>query len=304
MARSRTVALFLFVTVVFGTAFPAIKTGLSFFPPLLFAAIRNLASGVFLLAYVATTADHRFPESRRDWGAVLPGGVFLIGGTGFGFVGQQFVPSGVSAVIFSLSPIVTGLFAWVFLPAERLAGRDYAGILLGFLGVAILLRPDPAALFDPTLFGKLLVLLAVVTVSLGTVLVRRSESTLPVPALTGWSMLLGAAIQFAVAVLAGESPAAIRVTPLAVATVLYLAVFIGAIGFVSFLTLLGEVGALKANLVTYLTPVVALAVGWLALDERVGLTTLAGFAVIVVGFAVLEGRELYGELFRYRGLTR
>ncbi|WP_415379291.1 DMT family transporter [Halosimplex sp. TS25] len=304
MSRSRTLALFAVVTVVYGTAFPAVKTGLDFLPPLLFVAARNYLAAVLLLGYVGLTAEYRTPRTRGDWAAVLTGGAFLMGGVGFGFVGQQFITSGVAAIIFSLSPIVTGLLAWPLLPDERLAGRDYLGVLLGFLGVAIIVRPDPSALVDPAVVGKLLVFVGVSVVALGTVLVRRSRPEMPIPALTGWAMVIGATIQVGFAVAIGESLAAVRVTPLAIGMVGYLGVFPGAIGFVLYLTLMAEVGALKANLVTYLTPVVALVVGWLFLAERVQPVTLLGFGVIVAGFALLESRELAGELAKYRGLVR
>jgi drug/metabolite transporter (DMT)-like permease len=302
--RHRTLLLFGFVTLVFGTAFPAIKAGLSHFPPLLFVAARNYLAAALLLGYVGATATDRVPRTRRDWLAVLAGGAFLVGGTGFGFVGQQYIASGVAAVIFSLSPILTGLLAWPLLPAERLSGRDVVGVLVGFLGVAIVLRPDPGALLDPELVGKVLVFTGVSLVALGAVLVRRSQSRLPVPALTAWAMVVGATIQLAAAFGAGESLGAVRVTPTSVATLLYLAAVVGAVGFVSYLSLMDAVGPLKANLTSYLTPVVALAVGRLWLGEQVGATTLLGFLVVVVGFALLERRALAAELARYRTLVR
>jgi drug/metabolite transporter (DMT)-like permease len=304
MTRYRTALVFVGVTLLFGTAFPAVKAGLDFFPPLLFVAARNYLAAVLLLAYVSLTTDYRVPRTRRDWAAVLAGGTFLIGGVGFGFVGQQFITSGVAAIIFSLSPIVTGLLAWVILPAERLGGRDYIAVGLGFLGVAIIVRPDPAALFDPTVVGKVLVFTAVSVVALGTVLIRRSRTTMPVPALTGWSMVVGATIQLGAALALGESLATVRITPLAVATIIYLGVFAGTLGLVGYLVLMNDIGPVKANLVTYLTPVVSLSIGWLFLDERVTLPTLVGFAVIVAGFALLESRALAAELAKYRGTFR
>jgi drug/metabolite transporter (DMT)-like permease len=127
MSRTRTVGLFLLVTLIFGTAFPAVKTGLSFIPPLLFAATRSYLTAILLLAYVGLTRDYWRPRTRRDWLAVLPGGLFLVGGIGLGFVAQQYIAAGVAAILFSLSPILTALLAWPLLPAERLGGQDYLG---------------------------------------------------------------------------------------------------------------------------------------------------------------------------------
>lgn len=300
MTRTRTVGLFVAVTLLFGTAFPAVKAGLDFFPPLLFVAARNYLAAVLLLTYVWLTTEYQVPRDRRDWVAVVAGGAFLIGGVGFGFVGQQFIASGVAAIIFSLSPIVTGLFAWVLLPEERLVGRDYIAVGLGFLGVAIIVRPDPAALLDPTVVGKVLVFTAVSVVALGTVLVRRSRTAMPVPALTGWAMVVGATLQVGAAVALGESLASVRITPLALATILYLGVFAGVFGLVGYLVLMGDIGPVKANLVTYLTPIVSLFLGWLFLDEVIQPVTLVGFGVIVAGFALLESRSVAAELAKYR----
>ena len=304
MSRTRTIGLFLLVTLLFGTAFPAVKTGLSFIPPLLFAASRSYLAAALLLVYVGATTEYWYPRSRRDVTAVLAGGLFLVGGTGIGFVAQQFITAGVAAIIFSLAPIVTAVLAWPLLPAERLAGRDYVGVLLGFVGIVVVIRPDPAGLLDPELVGKLLFFGGLVVVELGAVLVRRSRSSMPIPALTGWAMLLGGTVHVVLALVVGESIANVRLTPLAVAMVVYLSVFIGVFGLVTYLVLMGEVGPLKANLTTYLTPIVALAIGFVLLGESIQFLTLVGFGIIVAGFAILESREIGAELIKYRSLYR
>ena len=304
MSRTRTIGLFLLVTLLFGTAFPAVKTGLSFIPPLLFAASRSYLAAALLLVYVGATTEYWYPRSRRDVTAVLAGGLFLVGGTGIGFVAQQFITAGVAAIIFSLAPIVTAVLAWPLLPAERLGGRDYLGVLLGFVGIAVVIRPDPASLLDPELVGKLLFFGGLVVVELGAVLVRRSRSSMPIPALTGWAMLLGGTVHVVLALVVGESIANVRLTPLAVAMVVYLSVFIGVFGLVTYLVLMGEVGPLKANLTTYLTPIVALAIGFVLLGESIQFLTLVGFGIIVAGFAILESREIGAELIKYRSLYR
>ena len=304
MSRNRTIGLFLLVTLLFGSGFPAVKTGLSFIPPLLFAAARSYLASAVLLVYVGVTTEYWYPRSRRDLTAVFAGGLFLVGGTGIGFVAQQFITAGVAAIIFSLAPIITAVLAWPLLPAERLAGRDYAGVLLGFVGIAVVIRPDPASLLDPELVGKLLFFGALVIVELGAVLIRRSRTSMPIPALTGWMMLLGGTVHIVIAFAVGESIASIQPTPLAVAMVIYLSVFIGVFGLVAYLVLMGEVGPLKANLTTYLTPIVALAIGVVLLGESVQLLTLVGFGIIVAGFVLLESRDISAELIKYRSLYR
>ena len=304
MSRNRTAVGFLLVTVLFGTSFPAIEVGLRYFPPLVLGALRYFLSGAVLLGFAVATSSSWLPASRRDWAAVGAGGVLFIGGTGFTFIGQQYVTSGVAAILVSLTPVLTVLFGWVLLPEERLSRRGGLGVGVGFLGVALVLRPSPASLFDAAVFGKALVLLATVLVTLGTVLVRRARATLPIPALTGWAMLVGATAQLVAGLARGEPLALPADVTAALATVAYLGILVGAVAFGLYFWLLERVGALEANLVTYLTPPVTLVVGRVFLAERVDLLALVGFLVIAAGFALLKERELAAQLARYRGPGR
>lgn len=302
VSRARNLGLFLLVTLLFGAVFPAIKVGLADVPPLLFAAARYYLSAALLLGYALLTTDRWRPRTRNDRIAVLAGGTLFIGGTGLSFVGLQFTTSGVGAIVFSLIPILTVLVAWVLLPEERPTRRGVLGVCVGFVGVAIVVRPDPS--LEMSVVGELLVLTAAAGVALGTVLVRRSRPTMAVVALTGWAMAVGATVQLGFALVLGESLAAVRPTASALVALLYLAVVGGAVGFVIYFTLLERLGALEINLIAYLVPIVTLAIGWAVLDEPVVPTTVAGFLVVLVGFALLTDREIAAELARFRGAGR
>lgn len=234
---------------------------------------------------------------------MLAVGTLFIGGTGLSFVGLQFTTSGVEAIVFSLVPILTVLAAWVLLPEERPDRRGILGVVVGFVGVAIAVRPDPAAL-GTSVVGELLVLSSAAGVALGTVLVRRSRPTMSVVALTGWAMAVGATVQLGFALALGESLAAIRPTASALVALVYLAVVGGAVGFVVYFTLLERLGPLETNLIAYLVPIVTVAIGWAFLDEPVVPAMVAGFLVVLVGFGLLTDREITAELARLRGAGR
>ena len=295
---------FLLIVVLFGGAFPAIKVGVQFLPPLLLAAARYSTSAALLLGYAAATTSYWRPATHDDWAGVLAGGVLFIGGTGLTFVGVQYTTSGVAAILFSLVPILTVLVGWFLLPTERLSLRGVVGVVVAFAGVAIAVRPGAAILSDVSLVGNLLVLAAAVCVTLGTVLVRRARPPMPVVALTGWAMLLGAAVQLGFSIGLGEPLAAVRLTPPALLSIAYLSVFAGALGIKVYFDLLSRFGALHVNLVTYLNPIVAVIVGWLLLGESLPTTALAGLAVVFVGFVLLEEEELAAEFAVYRGAAR
>jgi len=284
------VAPFVLLAVVWGFSFPAISVGLRTLPPVLFAAFRYDIAAVLLLAYaVARTTEWR-PTARPDLAAVLAGGVFLVAGNGLQFVGQQTVPSGVAAIMQSLVPIATSLWALLLLPEERVTPTGAVGILLGFLGVALIVRPDPANLLGSSV-GRLLILGQVASVALGGVLIQRAGPTLDRAALSGWSMGLGGVLLHATSAAVGE-PFGLPDTPLGAAAVLYLGVFATALAFFVYFSLLELRGALETSLIAYLVPVVATVAGVSLLGESITVLTLAGFGVVACGFLVLKRRAV------------
>ena len=323
MSRTRDLTAFAVMTLLFGGAFPAIEVGLRYLPPLALAAVRYAVSAALLLGYALATTDYWRPRMRADWLAVLAGGVFFIGGSGLTFVGQQFTTAGVAAIVFSSIPILTVLVGAVLLPEETVSRRGALGLVVGLLGVAIVVGPDPATLggdagasaavgggpleigaLATALLGPALVFAAALSVTVGTVLIRRFGPPMPTVSLTGASMAVGAAMQAGLSLAVGEEVAAAGLALPALLAVAYLAVFASGVGFVVYFDLLSQFGPLEVNLVSYLVPVVSVAVGWWVLDEPVYVSTLVGFGVVVVGFALLKNRELAAELAKYRGAAR
>ncbi|WP_276261102.1 DMT family transporter [Haloglomus litoreum] len=293
MSRRSGVLLFGTLATAWGLSFPVITVGLRDLPPILFAAFRYGVAAVLLLAYVGVTAapDERLPTATRDIVAILAGGVFLVGANALLFVGQQTVPSGVAAILQGLVPIITTLWALLLLD-QQVTPTGAAGIVLGFVGVGLIVRPDPANLLDSSLLGEFYILAQVVLVALGGVLVDRAKPTIGSAALTGWSMALGGVLLYAASLAAGEGFAAATFSTTAIGAILYLGVFSTALAFVIYFTILDRYGALETSLVAYLVPVVATVAGILVLNEQVTLATIGGFVVVFVGFALLKRRQL------------
>ncbi|WP_435194813.1 DMT family transporter [Natronomonas sp. EA1] len=294
MSRLRAVAPFAVLAVLWGLSFPAITIGLDALPPVLFAAFRYDLAAVLLLGYAVTT-DRWRPTTPANLAAVVAGGCFLVAGNAFLFIGQQTVPSGIAAVLQGLVPIATTLWALPLLPNERVSAVGAVGILLGFLGVGLVVQPDPANLLAGDTFGKLLVLAQVASVALGGVLVQRANPSLDQTAMAGWSMLIGAVILHAVSAGLAES-FTVPSSPTAVGAVVYLGVFATAIAFFLYFTMLERYGAMETSLVAYVVPLVATVAGILVLDEPIKPLVLVGFAVVFVGFVLLKRQSLRGLL--------
>jgi drug/metabolite transporter (DMT)-like permease len=285
VSRLYATALFAALATMWGLSFPAISVGLEFIPPLLFAAFRYDVAAVLLLGYAILTTDSWRPVGRNNADAIVGGGLFLVAGNGLLFVGQQTVPSGVAAILQALVPIATALWALGML-GERLTGAGAIGVVLGFLGIGLIVRPDPGNLLAGDTVGRLLIVGQVVSVALGGVLVQRAGPTMERVALTGWSMLLLGSLAV------GEVPTGAITAPTALGAVVYLGVFSTAIAFVIYFTLLKERGAFETSLVAYLVPVVATVAGVVLLGETISPLSIVGFAIVFFGFVPLKRRAL------------
>ena len=291
MFARRTALLFSVSALLFGGTFVAAKTGLAHIPPLFFVAVRFDIGAVVLAAFAAThlsRAELR-PRTTGDVAGILATGVLVIGLTNaLLFVGQQYVTSGVAAVIFSLNPILTPVFAGLLLADSRLSGRAVVGMGLGLLGVALVADPSPSALLGGGL-GVPLLFAAAVTSAFGAVAIRRADATLSSTARTVWGVPLAAVLSHALSVGAGESVASLSVPPVALAALLYVGVFSGAVAYLAYFALIDETDATRANLLFYFVPIVSAVGGWALLGETLSMLSLGGFGVIVVGFVLASG---------------
>jgi len=295
--RYRNAVLFVVLAAAWGSAFTAIKAGLAFFPPVLFAALRYDLAGLLILAYAAHATDRWRPRTREEWLLVAVGGALMIAAYhAFLFVGEQGTTSAVAAIVVGLSPVLTTGFARLLLSGERLTPVGLLGLALGFVGVAVLADPEPDALLGSGTVPELLVLAAAVSFALGSVLTRRIDAELPVETMEAWAMVLGAVLMHGASVAIGETPADVRVTPAALAALSYLVVVASALGFLVYFDLLERLGPVEINLVSYAAPVAAAVTGFALLGERPGATTALGFVLVVSGFAVLKRRALRREL--------
>ncbi len=299
VTRHRNAVLFLVLAAIWGSAFMAIKAGVEFIPPVLFAALRYDVAGVLMLAYAAVVVDDWYPRTRDGWAEVVIGGVFMIAAYhAFLFVGETGpVSSAAAAVLIALSPVLTTAFARLLLPDEPVTASTWLGMFLSLVGVAVLFHPDPANLLTDAVVSKLLVFAAAVSFAFGSVLSRRVNGDLPIETMEAWSMLLGALVMHGVSVaMPSESFAAIEWTTTAILSLAWLSLAASAVGFLLYFDLLDRLGPVEINMVSYVAPIFAALSGFLVLDEPITVYTVVGFVVIFAGFVVVKHRALSDEL--------
>ena len=303
LSRYRNAALFVLAAVLFGCSFVAIETGLRELPPLLFASLRFDVAAVALGSYIIYTQPRStwLPRTRSDLLGIGVAGVFLIAlNNALLFVGQGTTTPAMASMMYGLNPVLAPLFAW-WLLGDRLSGLGVFGIGVALTGVVIILQPSPATLTSAGTVGQGLILGAAIAVAIGSVLLKRVQPRMGSLALTAWATVLGAAVLHGLSVLAGESPmAAVGARPPTIASLLVVGVPSTAIAYAIRFDLIERIGPVRTNLVSYVVPIVAAVIGWAVLGAGVSAVTVAGFAVVVAGFVLIERDAVRREIRRIR----
>lgn len=284
--------------LLWGGAFPAIDVVVAQLPPLGAAGVRYFLAGGIVLAFAAVTTDRLLPTTWRECLEITIVGAFMFGGFQGGlFLGTQYVSGALAAVVVTMSPVIAALVA-VPLLGESRGLPDLLGFLLGLAGVVIIAQPAPGQEFlSSTGVGIALVLLGTTLFAIGSVTVQVVDGGLPLESLQGWAMLVGAALLFGGAHLRGESvPSLATVSPAAVASLLYIAIVAGALGYLLYFRLVRRVGATETTLVAYFEPVFATTLSILLFGQVLALTTVVGFLAVAAGFAVISREMLRAEL--------
>lgn len=289
-SRTRTTGLFVLVVLAMGGGYVAIRVGVESVPPLFLASLRFYLTAAVLLSVTAATGRIWWPQTRTDWTAVTVLGVLVFAGAiGFLFVGQQHTTASVAAIVMCLGPVLTALIARTLLPNERLSRRQGAGIVFGLLGAVIIVQPDFAGFELGAETGAGMVLCAAVSGSLGGVLLSRLRTTASLMVQAGWGAVLGGLVLHAVSVTLGEPGGAVVWTPALIGVLVYLSVVVGGIGYMAFLALLRTVGPTRTSFTSYVSPLVAILLGWVVLHEPLTVGVAVGFGSIVIGFVLLNG---------------
>jgi drug/metabolite transporter (DMT)-like permease len=283
--RGRTLAVYCFLCAIWGSTWLVIKIGLQYLPPLRFAGFR-MALACLLLAPFAFHRSARRPTARETVFVALAG--FLQIGVAYAliFVAQQWIESGLAALLFATFPLWVGLLAHFFLPDEPLTGRTLAAAGLGIAGVALIEAPTVLRVFAAqpgglVRGGALVVGSAIVAAVANIVNKKYLGGVEPVRNVWG-ETLVGAAFLLALAaVLERGAPA--RWTPQALGALAYLTVFGTALTFVGLFWLIKRVPVSIIGTIPLVDTLIAVLLGAIVLGEKLPARTLGGGALILTG---------------------
>jgi drug/metabolite transporter (DMT)-like permease len=289
--RGRTLAVYLFLCAVWGSTWMVIKIGLEYLPPLFFAAVR-MAIACLVLVPLAFRSGAAWP-TRREWRFVALSGLFQIAAFyALIFLAEQWIDSGLAALLFAIFPICAAVFAHFLLPNEPITPTTLAAAALGLAGVALIQAPAlarAAGAQSTALFrGGALVFAAAIVAAWSNVLVKKHLGGVD-PARNVWGQTLVATVVLFAASSAFERGSAAHWTPPAWVSVLYLAIIGTAATFVGLFWLMKRVTVFLVATIPLVDTLIAVVLGNLVLHERFSPRILFGGALILTG-VVLAAR--------------
>jgi drug/metabolite transporter (DMT)-like permease len=285
VSRAVVWSLYAGLVLIWSSTWVAIKIGLEDVPPLLSAGVRFAVAGAGLVALARVLGR---PLRTDAVLAALLGLLPFAGAYGLIYWGEQYVPSGLAAVLFGVMPLYSATIASMALADEPLRARLVAGIAVAIGGLALAFGESLAlGHAERALLAATACAVAPLAAAIGNVAIKRRAQRLDPIVLNGWAMLGGGALLLALSATAEDWGAAAW-SAQAVGSVAYLAVIGSAVPFVTLTVLLRELPAVTVSYITLLLPFGALAFGAALYDERVTAVAVGGALLVATGLLIAQ----------------
>jgi drug/metabolite transporter (DMT)-like permease len=277
--------------IIWGSTWAVIQIGLRGIPPLTGVGLRFAIAGLLLLVLAFAL---RVPLGRRrqEWWLWLINGTLAFS-VSYGVVywSEQWLPSGLTSVLFATYPLFVAIMAHFALPGESLAAPEVVGSLLGFGGVAVIFSEDLTALGGAAVaLAAVVMMISPFVSAISTVAIKRWGEGIHPLSLTAVPMLMAAVIMGGLAI-GLERERAIVWDGVSLSALLYLAILGSAVTFTIYFWLLLHMPAKRLALIAYIIPIEAVIIGILR-GEPMTLKIMAGSALVVFGVALAVNRSV------------
>ena len=292
--RERRLALFawLAVCLIWGTTYLGIRISLESMPPMLMGGLRWTIAGGGIAHYMAMRGERMVKRDALKGAAILGFLMFVMGNGGVVWA-EQYVPSGLAAVVVAASPFwMAGVEAFRA-DGERVTKRTIAGFILGFAGIVLLIWPElmhGGVGGRDFLLGIAALQLACLGWSVGSSYSKRHARSENIFSATAAQMLAGGAMMLAIGTVRGEW-ASLGFTGRSTAAFVYLST-IGAVGgFVAYTYALRHLPVSLVSLYAYINPIIAVALGVAILGEPFTLRMALAAAFVLGGVAIVRSAD-------------
>lgn len=275
------------ICLIWGTTYLAIRIGVEDLPPLLFAGFRWFLAGPILFLYLIKKG-YRLPgwqDIKRS--AVV--GILLLGfGNGFVVFSEQWIPSGLAALLITTVPFwIVGIESF-YVRGSNLNMKIIIGLLAGMSGVTLIFGSNIISIFDPHYIkGVAGLFVAVTSWSFGTVYSKYNATEVHPLMSAAVQMTIAGTLMTSVSLIIGEHKN-LTFTPESVAAFFYLLIVGSLIGYGSYIYAIEHLPVSFVSTYAYINPVIAIFLGWLVLDEVINLELFLSAAIILSGVYLVK----------------
>lgn len=272
------------IYIIWGSTYLAIRYAVETIPPFMMIGMRSLLAGIIL--YLISRIKSKEKIKREN---ILPlftiGAMFFLIGHGLLAWAQQYVPSGMAAVLIASEPLWVIGIEWFFLKDTRVKLRGIFGLFLGFGGIVYLIATTTGISTSSNDFlGSAFIVVGALSWGGGAVYSRVAKIPRSPMLSSGMELIFGGVLVLIASFIIGE-PAQFQlshVTLRSLLGLLYLVVFGSVIAFSAYVWLLGHTSVTRISTHTYVNPVVAVFLGWLIASEQVTTALLIVTVVIIL----------------------
>ncbi len=292
--RFQVILAFALVYVFWGSTYLGIRIAVESVPPALMAGTRFFVAGVVMVAWCAGRGRKVRLTAREALQLSLIGVLLLTTSNVVLAWAEQYVPTGLAALIVSVTPLwFLAIETWI-LRGDRISGAGLVGLAFGIGGIVVLLWPKlrGATAFDRAQLVPAVVLLgASLSWAIGSVLAKRWQASVDAFVASGWEMVFAGIVNISLGLITGEAARA-QWNARGIGAIGYLVVCGSWIGFSAYIWLLHNVPMPKVATYAYVNPVVAVFLGWIVLHEHVDAYILAGSAIVVASVSLVTGAKV------------
>lgn len=280
-------AAFIAVSFFWGTTFLAIRVALEAFPPFTLGAIRHSVAGILFISYFRLRG-HALPTLKQIPVFAVNGFLMLTLGNGLVNYSEQYISSGLAALLCTFSPLAILLVNAVFGSKEKISTRVYWGIALCAIAQILIFKDNVHELFEVNyLSGVIAVLVAVLAWSFGSVYSKNHQTSVSPLMGAGFQMFFGGFFLSLYVAFTGEYHQ-IHTTQAGIWSLFYLIGFGSLVGYGAFILVLKKMPTAIASSYAYVNTVVAVLLGWLFLEEKLSIWMVAAVALTIIGLYIVN----------------
>lgn len=283
--------MLLTLSLVWGGSFFFNEIAVRQLPVFTVVLCRVALAAVILLAVLRLTGQ-RLPRSGKVWAAFFGMGM-LNNVIPFSLIvaGQQSVASGVASILNAATPLFGVIFAHLLTQDEKLTPLELAGVIVGFLGVAVMIGPDAISGLGGNLAAQMMILAGAASYAFAGIFGRRFKAMGVSPMATATGQVIASSIILLPLVLVIDRPWTLPAPGWdAIAALIGVAAISTAFAYFLYFRILASAGATNLLLVTFLIPISAILLGTAFLSEALLPRQIAGMALIGLGLSLIDGR--------------